>query len=171
MKYANELYFCAKFLQERGFLEPERLEELIKDLPKFHKKYIFVEDNESFYTQLAEQLRELWPQGEKDGKYPWRDSVKNISIRLQFLWKERALGTKYSIDDCLVAARKYLSQYEDNVKYMKILKYFIFKQKKIVSKEDGKITYTYQSDFADILEAQTPGIGLAQEEFIGGELR
>ena len=108
--------------------------------------------SDDFFEQLATALRDLWPSGEKDGKYPWRDSVPNLVKRLQFLWKDRQLADKYSIDDCLVAARRYLAQFETNVKYMQVLKYFIFKQNKLVGK-DGRVTYTYKSTFADLLES------------------
>lgn len=108
--------------------------------------------SDDFFEQLAVALRDLWPSGEKDGKYPWRDSVPNLVKRLQFLWKDRQLADKYSIDDCLVAARRYLAQFETNVKYMQVLKYFIFKQNKLVGK-DGRVTYTYKSTFADLLES------------------
>ena len=107
--------------------------------------------SQSFMEELATKLRDLWPAGEKDGKYPWRDSVSNLVKRLEFLWKERNLKDKYTIDDCLIAARRYLAQFENNVKYMQILKYFIFKQNKLVAK-DGKVTYTYKSTFSDLLE-------------------
>lgn len=58
-----------------------------------------------------------------------------------------------SIDDCLMAARRYLAQFENDTKYMKTLKYFILKQDKIVA-ENGKITYTNNSLFADMLEGK-----------------
>ena len=105
----------------------------------------------TFFSTLAEKLRDLWPQGEKDGKYPWRDSTKNLRVRLEFLWKERKFKDKYTLEQCLTAARRYLSQFETNTKYMQVLKYFIFKQGKIVG-QDGKITYTYKSNLADLLE-------------------
>lgn len=106
---------------------------------------------DDFYVKLAEGLRELWPPGEKDGKYPWRSSVKDLKTRLEFLWKDRKLKDKYTIDDCLTVARKYLSQYENNAKYMQTLKYFIFKQDKMADTK-GKVKLTYKSTLADMLE-------------------
>lgn len=106
----------------------------------------------NFYEQLAIKLRELWPTGEKDGKYPWRESVSNLTKRLEILWKDRDLKDKYSLDQCLSVARKYLAQYENNAKYMQTLKYFIYKQTKLVEQNTGKINYIYKSTFADMLE-------------------
>ena len=108
-------------------------------------------EEKDFFEKVAVGLRNLWPTGEKDGKYPWRDSVTNLTKRLKFIWKERDIEDKYSVDDCLVAGRKYLSQFETDAKYMQVLKYFIFKTVKIPA-SDGKITYVYKSTFADILE-------------------
>lgn len=109
-------------------------------------------DGEDFLRAVAKGLRELWPAGEKDGKWPWRDSVSNIEKRLEFIWKERDLGDRFTVEDCLRAGRRYLAQFQDSTKYMQILKYFVFKQEKHVSLTDGRITYTYSSKFADYLE-------------------
>ncbi len=110
------------------------------------------DDGKDFLTAVATGLRNLWPQGEKGGKYPWRDSVPNLVKRLEFIWTERDLGDKYTVEDCLRAGRRYLSQFQDNMKYMQILKYFVFKQERSVSQKDGKITCIYSSKFADFLE-------------------
>lgn len=109
---------------------------------------------DEFFSQVAIGLRNMWPVGEKDGKYPWKDSIPNLIKRLRFLWKDRDIKVLYTVDDCLRAGRRYLSQFEDNTKYMQTLKYFIFKQTSIVGK-NGKITYIYKSTFGDLLEGQT----------------
>lgn len=106
----------------------------------------------NYFEQIADGLRKLWPSGEKDGKYPWKDSIPNLVKRLEFIWKERNLKDKYTLDDCLIAGRRYLSQFEQNAKYMQILKYFIFKQNKLIH-PNGKVTYTYKSTLADMLES------------------
>lgn len=120
------------------------------------------ENQQSFFEELAEGLRNLWPPGEKDGKYPWRDSVSNLSRRLEALWRDRQLKD-FSIDDCLMVARRYLAQFEQSTKYMKTLKYFILKQDKLIA-ENGRITYTNSSLFADMLEGKVEiDIGMDDE--------
>lgn len=116
--------------------------------------------NTDFFTDVATGLWHLWPSGEKDGKYAWKESVPNLVKRLKFIWHEQELGNNYSVEDCLRAGRRYISQFQNDTKYMQVLKYFIFKQTKLVSKIDGKITYSYKSTLADFLEDKT-----AQEEF------
>jgi len=111
---------------------------------------VVTKKEKSFYEQLAEKLRELWPKGDKDGKYAWRDSVTNISKRLKTLWEVRNLKD-YTIEECLAAANKYLSEFENDVHYMQVLKYFILKQREIVDAK-GHIKYESTSRFADILE-------------------
>lgn len=111
-----------------------------------------IQPETGFYVNLATALRELWPQGEKDGKYPWRGPVPKLAERLEFIWKEYDLRDKYSIDDCLMAARRYLAKFETDAKYMQVLKYFIFKQQKLVG-HDGQVKYIYKSSLVDMLES------------------
>lgn len=119
---------------------------------------------DEFFTTVATNLRELWPTGEKDGKYPWRDSVSDLSKRLKIIWKERQLGD-FSVEDCVQAGRRYLAQYEDNAKYMQTLKYFVFRQKSYSSKQ-GKVSFTYESKFADFLESNHSMSSLSEWEDI-----
>ena len=156
MEMTGETLFCIKYLLERGidssnFDETARLLEK-QDVPEYK---LVKQEADTFFTELASKLRELWPPGEKDGKYPWRDSVKNLATRLKILWKERGLEKyKYNLNECLQVAQRYLAQFNENTKYMKTLKYFIYKQSKIVA-HDGKITYTFSSQFADMLEGNS----------------
>lgn len=127
------------------------------------------EDDEDFLLKVAKGLRELWPSGEKDGKYPWRDSITNLVKRLEFIWTERDLGDKYTVEDCLRAGRRYLAQFQNDKKYMQILKYFIFKQEKSgISTKDGKITYTYSSKLVDFLGDSAANEAQKMEESLNG---
>lgn len=110
-----------------------------------------VPERSSSMEDIAKGLWKLWPSGEKDGKWAWRDSVPNLTKRLQFLWSEREFGDKFTVEDCLRAGRRYLAQFQQDTKYMQILKYFIFKQTSLVG-SDGKIHYIYKSTLGDFLE-------------------
>lgn len=110
-----------------------------------------VEIGKEFFNILADKMRVLWPQGDKDGKYAWREPVPALAKRLETLWSIRNLG-QFNIDDCLKVCRAYLAEYEhENVKYMQVVKYFVLKQKEIVDK-GGRIRYISTSRFADMLE-------------------
>lgn len=150
-KTLAKVVFCARYLYDHLDGDIDEVKKIFDNLDNYATPgFVMVEIDDSFFTELATKLRELWPAGEKDGKYPWRDSVSNLSRRLRTLWTDRNLG-QYTIEDCLRVARKYLAQFEDNVKYMKLLKYFILKQGKVVGK-DGRIVYTNNSTLADMLE-------------------
>ena len=112
---------------------------VIKDLP-----------DDAFFQGLARKLRMLWPKGEKDDKYPWRCTQEKAVERLKWVWDVYDM-TKYTEEDCLTAARKYLSRHNDNTKYMQTLKYFIIKQKSTVQ-ADGHIHYRNESMLASLLE-------------------
>ena len=154
MTTTPEVKFCVRYLLEHGITALDydsvaaslSISDPAFELVKVQKK--------SFYGELADKLRELWPAGDKmiDGKgYAWRDSTKNIAKRLQNLWEDRLKGKTFTIEECLTVARRYLAQYENNTKYMKTLKKFIVNQKQIL-KTNGEIHYVFESKFADMLE-------------------
>ena len=144
----QDLWFL-KHLLDKGWFDDQRAN--VEDITKhLSTDFTLVKLESDFFTDLASKLRELWPPGEKDGKYPWRDSVANLSRRLKTVWTYRDME-KYTIDQCLSVARRYLAQYEDNTKYMRILKYFVLKQSTVTEKS-GKRKLVNESMLADMLE-------------------
>lgn len=129
---------------------------------------VIVNVGDDFFNTLAEKMRLLWPSGDKDSKYAWRESAPSLAKRLKTLWSVRNLG-KFSIDDCLRVCRSYLSEYEHkDTKYMQIVKYFVLKQKEVVDK-DGRIRYISNSRFADMLEGvKSANAAQEFEELISG---
>ena len=71
---------------------------------------------------------------------------------MQHLWEIRKLK-QYSIEECVAAANKYLAQFENDTKYMQILKYFILKQDPIAT-ENNRVVYSNKSRLADLLESK-----------------
>lgn len=153
MAYTKEVIFCAKYLQRLGLLNDYHIKILSQLAKKSSVEFSMTEVKEGFFVELATALRPLWPPGDKDGKYAWRDSVENLASRLKTLWDVRGLGS-YSIDTCVEIANKYLSRFQNDARYMQILKYFILKQKR-VSIGENKYRYVNQSVFADMLESAT----------------
>ena len=149
--YSEEVIYCINYLASNG-VTPEEYALLATSTDVASFELVRKQKDASFFTELADKLRELWPPGEKDGKYPWRDSTKNIAKRLEILWKERGLHD-FTIDDCLVQARRYLANFENDTRYMKILRKFIVTQKSIVM-SDGRIKYVNESMLADMLEGK-----------------
>jgi len=150
-----EVKFCVRYLLEHG-INAANFGKVVLSLKSTDKRFTLAEvkdTHKDFFTRLAAELRELWPSGNKDGKWPWRESVPNLARRLEVLWSERMEGKDYTVEQCVLAARKYLARFDEDRTYMKLLKYFIMKQEPIV-KENGRLTYINKSDLADILESE-----------------
>ena len=78
--------------------------------------------------QLATKLKEIFPKGKKDGtNYYWADGTALIVRRLKLFFKK--YGNKFTDEQIIQAAEKYVQGFNGNYQYMRLLKYFIFKEK------------------------------------------
>ena len=78
--------------------------------------------------QLATRLKDIFPKGKKDGtNYYWADGVALIVRRLKLFFKK--YGNKFTDEQIIQAAEKYVQGFNGNYQYMRLLKYFIFKEK------------------------------------------
>lgn len=85
-------------------------------------------DEKSLET-LASKLKEIFPKGKKDGtNLYWADGNALIVRRLKLFFKK--YGEVFEHDQIITAAQKYIEGFNGNYKYMQILKYFIFKEKR-----------------------------------------
>lgn len=80
------------------------------------------------YEDLVEELRVLYPQGKKSGKWPWRGYSRDILVRLKKLDKSAGLD-KYTNADLINAVKEYVGQFtlQDMDRGMQLLQYFIEK--------------------------------------------
>lgn len=77
---------------------------------------------------LATALKEIFPKGKKDGtNYYWAEGVALIVRRLRLFFKK--YGNTYTDEQIIAAANKYVESFNGMYTYMKLLKYFIFKEK------------------------------------------
>ena len=77
--------------------------------------------------QLATRLKEIFPKGKKDGtNYYWTEGVALIVRRLKLFF--RKYGNKFTDEQIIQAAEKYVQGFNGNYRYMRLLKYFIFKE-------------------------------------------
>lgn len=153
----EQIRFCAKFLSEHGIDTPEQYTLLLNSLQPTEVVYELVKVNNknSMFEDMATQLKQLWPSGTREingRRYPWQDSVKNLTIRLKQLWNSKGFGDKYTTQDVLKCAREYLSDYEEDTKYMLSLPFWIAKEKTITDAQ-GKTKRLYTSKMADLLES------------------
>ena len=77
---------------------------------------------------LATALKGVFPKGKKDGtNYYWAEGVALIVRRLRLFFKK--YGNTYTDEQIVAAANKYVESFNGMYTYMKLLKYFIFKEK------------------------------------------
>ena len=77
--------------------------------------------------QLATRLKEIFPKGKKDGtNYYWTEGVALIVRRLKLFFKK--YGNKFTDEQIIQAAEKYVQGFNGSYRYMRLLKYFIFKE-------------------------------------------
>lgn len=78
------------------------------------------------FTDLAQKMMDMFPVGKKPGtSYLWRGNLPMITQRLKQLWEKS--GTDFTDEEALSATEAYINSYGKDVSYMRILKYFIFK--------------------------------------------
>lgn len=83
-------------------------------------------DNDAHLEKLARSLMEVFPEGRKpDTNVYWRGNVRDIKLRLKKFFK--LYGTKYTDSQILDATRRYVDSFNGNYSYMRVLKYFLWK--------------------------------------------
>jgi hypothetical protein len=88
-----------------------------------------VVDKDAEFIELANELRELYPAGRKEGTtYMWRGTTAEIAKKLKTL----VVKYKYSFtrEQVVKATKEYISSFNGNYKKMRLLKYFILKSEK-----------------------------------------
>ena len=79
-------------------------------------------------TELATTLKTIFPKGKKDGtNYYWSDGVPLIIRRLKLFFKK--YGNDFTNEQIIQATEKYVEGFNGSYQYMRLLKYFIFKEK------------------------------------------
>ena len=79
-------------------------------------------------TELATKLKTIFPKGKKDGtNYYWSDGVPLIIRRLKLFFKK--YGSNFTNEQIIQATEKYVEGFNGSYQYMRLLKYFIFKEK------------------------------------------
>ena len=79
-------------------------------------------------TELAIKLKTIFPKGKKDGtNYYWSDGIPLIIRRLKLFFKK--YGNDFTNDQIIQATEKYVEGFNGSYQYMRLLKYFIFKEK------------------------------------------
>lgn len=78
-------------------------------------------------TLIAMKLKEIYPRGKKEGtNYYWAEGVSLIAKRLVIFFKK--YGDEFTEEQIVDATKRYISSFNGNYTFMKLLKYFIFKE-------------------------------------------
>ena len=108
-----------------------------------------VPDNKGL-ENLAKSLMEVFPAGKKEGTSQyWKGNLRDNTLRLAKFFK--LYGDKYTDEQMIEATKNYVSSHNGNYQYMRVLKYFIWKDtRKVNSEGEGYIEEV--SDLAAFIE-------------------
>lgn len=113
--------------KENSLVVSEKIKGLLSTIVIDSDKEVINKDAE--FLELANELRELYPAGRKEGTtYMWRGTTAEIAKKLKTL----VVKYKYSFtrEQVLKATKEYISSFNGNYKKMRLLKYFILKSER-----------------------------------------
>ena len=111
----------------------DKVKDLVSTIPIESDKNVIDKDSE--FTELATELREIYPAGRKDGTtYMWRGTTAEVAKKLKTLVVK--YGYTINKEVVLKATKEYVNSFNGNYRYMQLLKYFILKS---VKDADGNV--------------------------------
>lgn len=133
------------YLSKEGFLTVEG-EIALGDILNLTKTE---PSSEERLDNLTTNLMETFPKGKREGTpYYWRGNRREIKDKLKKFFVY--FGDAYTDTQILDAARKYVASFNGDYRYMRLLKYFIWKND---IKRDGEISSIEQvSELASYIE-------------------
>lgn len=112
---------------EGSIVVSDKIKELVSTIAIDSDKSVIDKDDE--FIELANELRELYPAGRKEGTtYMWRGTTAEIAKKLKTL----VVKYKYSFtkEQVIKATKDYINSFNGNYKKMRLLKYFILKSER-----------------------------------------
>lgn len=101
--------------------------------------------SEEELLDLSEKLKEVFPKGKKDGTSNyWAEGKALIVKRLKVFFKK--YGSDYTDEQIIEAAKKYIEGFNGDYRFMRTLKYFIYKDSIVAGERE------YTSDLLNYLE-------------------
>ena len=137
--------FADKDLFSSGTLViSDKVKDLISTISIDSDKNVIDKDSE--FTELATELREIYPAGRKDGTtYMWRGTTAEVAKKLKTLVVK--YGFVINKESVIKATKEYVNSFNGNYRYMQLLKYFILKS---VKDADGNVDI--KSELMSIIE-------------------
>lgn len=132
-------------LMDKGLLKRTSVQEIVKTGVKYRltadgeailtsclvnsKSPISVEVEAERLSNLAKRLKEIYPKGRKEGTNSyWTEGNALIIKRLKLFFKK--YGTDYTDEQIIQATQSYVESFNGDYRFMRILKYFIFKEER-----------------------------------------
>lgn len=123
-KYDKDFNPISWTITEKGM---EVLNNIIKTSKEVNRR------KEKELEELAKKLKELYPSGKKPGTpFYWAEGKTLIVRRLQLFFRKYG---EYPPEEILKATKAYINSFNGDYTWMRILKYFIFKEVKGVNGE------------------------------------
>ena len=135
-----------------SMFEPERRYSLMNKAEELLTKIIINSDSNvtkrsTNIEELADKLREIYPNGKiLNTNYYYRCNRQDIINKLKTFFK--MYGTKYTDEQIINATQKYIDSFNGNYTYLKLLKYFIWKDERLKGE-------SVQSLLADFIENES----------------
>lgn len=131
----------------KSLMVTQRWSELCEDALLKADKSVPSEDR---IEKLAKTLMELFPQGKKEGTSQyWRGNIKDVTHKLRKFFK--LYGNKYTDQQIITATQNYISSFNGNYQYMRVLKHFLWKDVRKIN-ADGEGYTEEVSDLATFIE-------------------
>lgn len=106
------------------YMATQRYSDLCDNILLTSDKYVPTEDE---LLPIAEKLMEIFPQGKKPGTpYYWKCNKREVMLKLKSFFK--LYGKTYTEEQILNAARDYVESHHGDYRFMRLLKYFIWKK-------------------------------------------
>ena len=135
-----------------SMFEPERRYSLMDKAEELLTKIIINSDSNvtkrsTSIEELADKLRNIYPNGKIiNSNYYYRCNRQDIINKLKTFFK--MYGTKYTDEQIINATQKYIDSFNGNYTYLKLLKYFIWKDERLKGE-------SVQSLLADFIENES----------------
>ena len=132
-----------------SMFEPERRYSLMNKAEELLTKIIINSDSNvtkrsTSIEELADKLRDIYPNGKiANSNYYYRCNRQDIINKLKTFFK--MYGTKYTDEQIINATQQYIDSFNGNYTYLKLLKYFIWKDERLKGE-------SVQSLLADFIE-------------------
>lgn len=112
---------------ENSIVVSDKVKDLITTIIIDSDKNVIDKDSE--FLELANEMRELYPKGKKEGTtYLWRGTTAEVAKKLKTLVVK--YGYSFSKEQVLKATKEYVNSFNGNYKRMRLLKYFVLKSER-----------------------------------------